>query len=132
MVLDCATGRALGGIGWNFYRIWAFPFYTPRGITVLQEFPCDHPFHNGFFVGQHPVKMQDKTGNFWVSPPRRGADDALFSHIGMMQVTSGSEVSTSSIGVETIAGVDGGNARLISIRSVGAKFGHASPRQCSR
>jgi len=39
------TGRWLGGIGANYYRAWVYPLYTPRGLTVLQEFPFDHPFH---------------------------------------------------------------------------------------
>src|SRR5688500_13898876 len=55
MVVERATGRFLGAFGTSFYRSWVFPLYTPSGLTVLQEFAYDHPFHNGLFVAQHPV-----------------------------------------------------------------------------
>ncbi|HYF52565.1 MAG TPA: DUF6807 family protein [Planctomycetota bacterium] len=84
LVVD-SSKRVLGGVGWNFQRIWAFPLYTPRGLTVLQEFPCDHPFHNGLFVGQHPVECEGRSANFWVAPPRRGLNDPLFVNVGRMR-----------------------------------------------
>ena len=52
LVVDSNTGICLGGVGANFYRPFVFPFYTPAGHTVVQEFAFDHPFHNGIFVGQ--------------------------------------------------------------------------------
>ena len=79
MGVEPATGRALGGFGAAFHRPWVFPLYTPRGLTVVQEFPFDHPFHNGVFVGQNPVVLGDSAVNFWAAPPRRGFDDALFA-----------------------------------------------------
>lgn len=79
MVVETATGRALGGFGANFHRPWVFPLYTPRGLTVVQEFAFDHPFHNGVFVAQNPVEFAGGTANFWAAPPRRSHDDALFA-----------------------------------------------------
>jgi hypothetical protein len=82
MVVETATGRCLGAAGSNYYATWVFPLYTPAGLTVLREFPFEHPFHNGFFVRQHPVVVGERTGNFWASPPQRGPDDAIFVHVG--------------------------------------------------
>lgn len=79
MVIASATGRALGGFGATYYRPWVFPLYTPRGLTVVQEFAYDHPFHNGVFVGQNPVEHPGGTANYWAAPPRRSHDDALFA-----------------------------------------------------
>jgi hypothetical protein len=84
MVKDAQAGRYLGGYGANFYRNWVFPLYTPSGLTVVQEFAYDHPFHNGFFVGQSPVKSGDRVANFWAAPPRRSHNDAVFVHVGRM------------------------------------------------
>ena len=52
VVVDQETKRCLGGLGSNAWRTFVFPLYTPGGHTVIQEYPFDHPFHNGFFVGQ--------------------------------------------------------------------------------
>jgi len=82
MVIERATGRHLGAAGANFYDVWVFPLYTPAGRTVIREFPFDHPFHNGFFVGQHPLNVGDRVGNFWAHPPRRGPDDHIFVNVG--------------------------------------------------
>ena len=84
LVRDRDSGRWLGGVGASFYRPWVFPLYTPSGLTVIQEFAYDHPFHNGVFVGQHPVNLGERTGNFWATPPRRGFDDAIWTKIGRM------------------------------------------------
>jgi len=86
LVCDGRTGRVLGGVGANFYRPWVFPLYTPAGLTVIQEFPYDHPFHNGIFVGQHPVNAGGRTGNFWAMPLRRSFDDAIQTKVGRMDV----------------------------------------------
>ena len=99
MVVDTLTGRHLGAVGANFYDAWAFPLYTPSGKTVVREFPFDHPFHNGFFVGQHPVKVGDRVGNFWAHPPRRGHDDAIFVHVGRVDVPKEPEIRLAADGV---------------------------------
>ena len=65
MVIESASGRCLGGFGSNTQRSWVFPFYTPSGHTVIQEYAFDHPFHNGFFVGQSPVIVGGREGQFW-------------------------------------------------------------------
>ena len=88
LVRDRLSGRWLGGVGASFYRPWVFPLYTPSGLTVIQEFAYDHPFHNGLFVGQHPVNVAGRTGNFWATPPRRAFDDAIWTKIGRMDVTA--------------------------------------------
>ena len=50
MVVESQTGRCLGSVGSNAQRSWVFPFYTPSGHTVIQEYAFDHPFHNGFYT----------------------------------------------------------------------------------
>lgn len=82
LVVEEATGRCLGGFGSGFYRSWVFPLYTPAGLTVIQEFPHDHPFHNGFFVGQSPVVVDGRQGNFWFAPPATGANTSKLDHLG--------------------------------------------------
>jgi hypothetical protein len=84
MVKDARTGRYLGGYGANFYRNWVFPLYTPGGLTVIQEFAYDHPFHNGLFVGQSPVKCDGRVANLWVAPPRRSHNDPVYANVGRM------------------------------------------------
>ena len=84
LVVDSKSTRPLGGVGSNFYRTWVFPLYTPTGLTVVQEFPFDHPFHNGVFVGQHPVIVGEREANFWAMPPRRSPDAKIFSKVGRM------------------------------------------------
>ena len=102
IVKDTVTGRYLGGFGSNFYRSWVFPLYTPSGLTVVQEFAYDHPFHNGFFVGQSPVKVGkvgDRVANFWAAPPRRSNNDAVFVHGGRMDAQGQPSVEVSDGGV---------------------------------
>ncbi len=84
MVQHLASGRFLGGFGTNYWRSWVFPLYTPGGQTVVQEFPFDHPFHNGLFAGQNPVRLGDREANFWALPVRRSADDHIMVRIGRM------------------------------------------------
>lgn len=86
IVVDDATQHCLGGFGANFYRAWVFPLYTPNGLTVLQEFPYDHPFHNGMWVAQGPIMMDGRESHFWPSPPMRVANEALFENMGRMDV----------------------------------------------
>ena len=54
LVFEETTGRCLGGFGANYYRAWVYPLCTPRGLTVIQEFPFDHPFHNGCLLYTSP------------------------------------------------------------------------------
>ncbi len=84
LVVQSDTGRCLGGVGANFYRPFVFPFYTPAGHTVVQEFAFDHPFHNGIFVGQGPVQVGEREAGFWASPPRRSFTDKVFEKLGRM------------------------------------------------
>ena len=65
MIIESASGRCLGGFGSNAQRSWVFPIYTPAGHTVIQEYAFDHPFHNRFFVGQSPVIVGEREGQFW-------------------------------------------------------------------
>lgn len=85
MVQDSTTGRWLGGVGANYYRPWVFPLYTPRGLTVLQEFPFDHPFHSGLWVAQGPLQFAGRTVHFWPAPPERRPGEALFTHMGRIE-----------------------------------------------
>ncbi len=82
LVVDRAAGRYLGAAGSNFYRNFVFPLYSPAGLTVLREFPFDHPFHTGLFVAQSPVAVAGRVGNFWGAPPLRSRDDHLGQHLG--------------------------------------------------
>ncbi len=84
MAMETDGPKCLGAVGANFYRSWVFPLYTPSGHTVVREFAFDHPFHNGCFVGQHPVLLEGRRANFWAMPPRRGPADAIFEDLGRM------------------------------------------------
>jgi len=99
MVVESATGRCLGAVGSNFYNAWVFPLYTPAGLTVVQEFPFDHPFHNGCYVRQHPVIVEGRIGNFWASPPRRGWDDHIFTHVGRVESPAAPQAEPHECGV---------------------------------
>jgi len=79
-----AGNRILGAYGTNFWRSWVYPFYTPSGRTVVESFPFDHPFHNGIFAGQNPVKVGDREGNFWAFPVKRSHDDHIMKKMGRM------------------------------------------------
>lgn len=81
---DCGTPVA--GIGHHYYRPWLFPFYTPRGQQVLQEFAFDHPFHNGCFMGWSPVRMNGSDHNFWATPPQRMQPDPMMEHLGRQRL----------------------------------------------
>jgi Methane oxygenase PmoA len=85
VVQDESTGRWLGGVGANYFRSWVFPLYTPRGLTVLQEFPFDHPFHNGLWVAQGPIQFGGETVHFWPMPPARRPGESLFTHMGRIE-----------------------------------------------
>jgi hypothetical protein len=99
MVVDDNTNRSLGGVGSNYYRTWVFPLYTPGGMTVLREFPFDHPFHNGFFVGQNPVLVGERKANYWAVPPRRSAEDKVFTHVGRVEADAAPEIEPYENGV---------------------------------
>jgi hypothetical protein len=87
-VLIFAAGSCIAGIGRHWYRPWLFPLYTPAGQQVLQEFPFDHPFHNGCFVAQHPVRFNGREANFWAVPPQREPDDEVFANAGRVETLS--------------------------------------------
>ena len=84
MVRDTADGHFLGAFGASFWRAWVYPFYTPSGRTVVENAPFDHPFHNGIFVGQNPVKVGGREGNFWALPVKRAHGDHIMVRIGRM------------------------------------------------
>lgn len=85
MVVERASGRCLGALAVNHYRPFVFPLYSPSGYTVLEECPPDHPFHNGFFVGQQPVFAGEREGNFWATPPQVSSSDRLLELMGRME-----------------------------------------------
>lgn len=99
MVIEQSTARCLGGLGISFYRPWVFPLYTPAGLTVVQEAPPDHPFHNGVFVGQSPVVTGEREANFWATPPPRMHDDHLMKHIGRMDASGELTIEPHDFGV---------------------------------
>ncbi len=105
LVVETRTGRCLGGIGTNFYRPFVFPFYTPSGHTVIQEFAFDHPFHNGIFVGQAPVKVGDREAWFWGAPPKRSWTDRLFENLGRMDTQKDIDISRHAKGVHFVQNV---------------------------
>jgi hypothetical protein len=99
VVQNGKTGRWLGGVGANYYRSWVFPLYTPRGLTVIQEFPFDHPFHNGLWVAQGPIQLGDETVHFWPMPPERRPGESLFTHMGRIETLGLPEVQPHENGV---------------------------------
>jgi len=94
-----AGDRILGAYGTNFWRSWVYPFYTPSGRTVVENFPFDHPFHNGIFVGQNPVKVGGREGNFWAFPVKREHNDHIMTRMGRMdpQGTPAAEVTEAGV-----------------------------------
>ena len=102
LVVDEETGRCLGGFGSNYFRSWVFPLYTPRGLTVLQEFPYDHPFHNGFWVAQGPVILDGKESHFWAAPPYRRPGEVLFDNLGRVDASASPHVENGADGVRFI------------------------------
>ena len=105
LVVEPDTGRCLGGVGANFYRPFVFPFYTPAGHTVVQEFAFDHPFHNGIFVGQGPVQVGDREAGFWASPPRRSFTDKVFERLGRMDTQKDIDITPHADGVQFVQNV---------------------------
>lgn len=103
MVFDNVTGKFLGGFGSNFYRTWVFPLYTPSGQTVIQEFAHDHPFHNGFFVGQHPIIKDGKEANYWMAPPKRHNSDPNYRNLGRVDAPNTPKIEISEAGVRFIS-----------------------------
>jgi hypothetical protein len=100
LLVAVANGGVLGGVGFNYYRPWVFPFYAPSGRSVLSAFPHGHPWHNGIFVGQSPVFRGERQGNFWAVPPRRSAEDEIFQHVGRVQKLGEPDVVSVEAGVE--------------------------------
>jgi len=79
-----AGNRILGAYGSSFWRSWVYPLYTPSGYTVVENSPFDHPFHNGIWVGQNPVRVGEREGNFWGLPVKRSHDDHIMKKMGRM------------------------------------------------
>lgn len=102
LVVESKTGRCLGGVGANFYRPFVFPFYTPAGHTVVQEFAFDHPFHNGVFVGQGPVKVGEREAGFWAAPPRRSFTDKIFENLGRMDTQKEIDLTPHAAGIQFV------------------------------
>ena len=99
LAVDAENNRCLGGFGSNYYRSWVFPLYTPQGLTVVQEFPFDHPFHNGFWVAQGPVLFERKESHFWAAPPYRRPNEPLFTHLGRVEAGRAPTIETHMSGV---------------------------------
>ncbi len=97
--VESSRGICLGGVGSHFYRPWVYPIYTPSGIVVNQEYPHDHPFHNGFFVGQYPVLVNEREANFWMTPPKRNHKDPNYKNIGRIECSSEWETNIEEKGV---------------------------------
>ena len=97
-----ADDRILGAYGTNFWRSWVYPFYTPSGVTVVENFPFDHPFHNGIFVGQNPVKVGEREGNFWAFPVKRSHDDHIMHNMGRMDAQGEPVADVTESGVRFI------------------------------
>ena len=95
----------MGGVGANFYRPFVFPFYTPAGHTVVQEFAFDHPFHNGVFVGQGPVASRRQRSRFLASPPRRSWTDKVFEKLGRMDTQKDIDITPHTTGVQFVQNV---------------------------
>lgn len=53
--------RLLGAVACSRLKTYAYPFFTPNGVNVLQECPPDHSHHQGIMVGQDFVNGH----NFW-------------------------------------------------------------------
>lgn len=102
LVVESKTGGCLGGVGANFYRPFVFPLYTPAGHTVVQEFAFDHPFHNGVFVGQGPVKVGEREAGFWAAPPRRSFTDKIFENLGRMDTQKEIDIAPHADGVRFV------------------------------
>ena len=51
---------------------------------MVENSPFDHPFHNGIFVGQNPVRVGEREGNFWALPVKRSHDDHIMKKMGRM------------------------------------------------
>ena len=98
-VKDNAGGRFLGAFGANFWRSWVYPLYTPSGRTVVENFPFDHPFHNGVFVGQNPVKVGGREGNFWAFPVKRHHGDHIMAKMGRMDPQGAPAAEVTGAGV---------------------------------
>lgn len=85
-VVEKETRRLLAGVGHNAHRSWVFPLNTPRGLNVVQEYPFDHPFHNGVFVGQAKVVVGGREAHFWApAPDWRSPNNHIYHDIGLLK-----------------------------------------------
>ena len=98
-VFDKDTRRILGAVGNDHTRAWVYPLLTPRGISVTQESPFDHPFHQGIFVGQGKVLARGRVANFW-SPyyDFRQPNNPMYQHLGTLRYAEPPEVAESPNG----------------------------------
>ena len=86
LVVERDTNRLLAGVGHNGHRAWVFPFNTPRGLPVAQEYAFDHPFHNGVFVGQAMIRQNGREANFWApAPDWRQPNNYIFHNLGELR-----------------------------------------------
>lgn len=99
LVRHTPSGQFLGAFGSSFWRSWVYPLYTPSGRTVVENFPFDHPFHNGMFVGQNPVKVGGREGNFWAFPVKREHNDHIMTKMGRMDPQGTPAVEVTDAGV---------------------------------
>jgi hypothetical protein len=98
-IVERATGRMLGGVGNNAHRAWVHPLNTPRGLNVVQEYPFDHPFHNGIFVGQGVVLQGGRESHFWApAPDWRNPGNYIYNQIGQLRYGHDQPASIKSCG----------------------------------
>jgi hypothetical protein len=123
LVVERATGRLLAGVGHNPHRAWVFPLNTPRGLPVVQEYPFDHPFHNGVFVGQGKVRFNGRESNFWApASDWRQPDNPIFQRIGELRYGEPPEVEAHDRGFRftytTVWHDEGGRPVLDEVRTI--------------
>jgi Methane oxygenase PmoA len=46
---------------------YIFPFYTPAGVSMLDDFPQDHFHHRGLFLAWPVVETGGKTYDLWMN-----------------------------------------------------------------
>lgn len=84
-VAEVSSNRILGALGENRWRSWVWPLHSPRGLNVVQEFPFDHSFHNGIFVGQGKVAIRGRESHFWAPVwPWGESENYVYNDIGTL------------------------------------------------
>ncbi len=105
MVLS-PLGNPVAGIGHNFFRPWLYPLYSPSGRQVLQEYPFDHPFHNGLFIGWNPIKHKGRDHNFWATPPQRSEPDPMMANLGQVKTLDCCVIQSSEESLQLTQGLE--------------------------